>query len=161
MRYAKLIYVENIDQSNEKDIPFGLACVYTDQRGTPVKIRITTIFKDSPKFDAVEKCRKLILGKTYSIYALGDIVVYYEIIPNYEYEHIYNEHNPPPKIDSKPRRYFTGYIRNTPCLKGVLYQDGNVQVLWASNKGWTGEQFMSIAYMFNYLPGINRIEIED
>ena len=31
---------------------------------------------------------------------------------------------------------------------GVLYDDGNVQVLWRKSLGWTGEQYHSIAQMF-------------
>ena len=36
---------------------------------------------------------------------------------------------------------------------GVLYDDGNVQVLWRKSLGWTGEQFHSIAQMFGVESG--------
>ena len=48
----------------------------------------------------------------------------------------------------KRRRPFVveDYI-GTLLAMGVLYDDGNVQVLWRISLGWTGEQYHSIAQM--------------
>jgi len=61
----------------------------------------------------------------------------------------------------KRRREFVGYINRTPVVKGVLYDQGNVQVLWRSDIGWTGEQYQTIANVFGIMSGMNKLEIED
>ena len=70
-------------------------------------------------------------------------------------------------MDTKRRRKFVGYALNSkfPMLRfkrcwGVLYDEGNVQVLWRSDIGWTAEQYASIALVFDLVKGLNRIDIE-
>lgn len=68
-------------------------------------------------------------------------------------------------MDTKRRRRFVGYKRHPLiALKrcwGLLYDEGNVQVLWRSDIGWTAQQLDSIAKVFDLMPGLNRIDIEE
>ena len=45
--------------------------------------------------------------------------------------------------------------------RGVLYADGNIQVLWLSDRGWTGIQYASLSYAIGILPGATIIRLED
>ena len=65
------------------------------------------------------------------------------------------------KLDTKRRRQFVAYNNNTPVAKGVYYRDGNIQVLWRSDIGWTGEQYRCISYVFGIMRNVNRVELED
>ena len=66
-------------------------------------------------------------------------------------------------MDTKRRRKFVGYIQTceskSKACEGLLYDEGNVQVLWRSDIGWTAEQFDSVARVFDLLPGLNRVDI--
>lgn len=55
----------------------------------------------------------------------------------------------------KRRRNFILYDDyNYPKAKGLLYDEGNVQILWRSDIGWTAEQYSSIAIVLDLFPGI-------
>lgn len=43
---------------------------------------------------------------------------------------------------------------------GVLYSEGNVQVLWRKDIGWTAEQYANLSQVFGILPGAHTIELE-
>lgn len=58
-------------------------------------------------------------------------------------------------MDAKRRRQFQ--LEDTQGKKlatGVLYNEGNVQVLWRADIGWTGEQYSSITPLLDLMPGI-------
>ena len=67
-------------------------------------------------------------------------------------------------MNEKRRRRFVGYQRHArmPVKRcwGVLYDEGNVQILWRSDIGWTAEQYASIASAFGLVKGLDRIDIE-
>ena len=65
------------------------------------------------------------------------------------------------KPDTKRRRQFIAYNNNTPVVRGVYYRDGNIQVLWRSDIGWTGEQYQNIAYVFGLMGNVTRVELVD
>lgn len=44
---------------------------------------------------------------------------------------------------------------------GVLYDEGNVQILWRSDCGWTGEQYTSIHLVLDLVPGISVLRFEE
>ena len=55
----------------------------------------------------------------------------------------------------KRRRKFVLYDRyNYPKARGLLYDEGNVQILWRSDIGWTAEQYSSIAIVLDLIPDI-------
>ena len=45
--------------------------------------------------------------------------------------------------------------------EGVLYDEGNVQVLWRVDVGWTAEQYASIRQIIGLMPKSKRLVIED
>lgn len=61
----------------------------------------------------------------------------------------------------KRRRPFVGEDADGKLLAhGILYDDGNVQVLWRRSIGWTGEQYHSISQIFG-LDDIRGIRLVD
>ena len=60
------------------------------------------------------------------------------------------------------KRAFVGYIQSgdgkVKACSGVLYREGNVQVLWRMDIGYTAEQYASIEKVFGLLPGLNRVD---
>ena len=42
---------------------------------------------------------------------------------------------------------------------GVLYDEGNVQVLWRADRGWTAEQYASASLLFGLMPGIAALRV--
>ena len=44
--------------------------------------------------------------------------------------------------------------------RGVLYDEGNVQILWRVDIGWTAEQYASIATTLDLLPNIRRLTLK-
>ena len=64
----------------------------------------------------------------------------------------------PSKTDNKQRRYFSLNQRDKILAHGVLYRDGNVQILYRADCGWTGEQYQSIANVIGLMPGITRLQ---
>ena len=58
-------------------------------------------------------------------------------------------------MDTKRRRYF--HLENTDgerLVHGVLYDEGNVQVLWRADCGHTAEQYSSLTLVLGLIPGI-------
>lgn len=50
---------------------------------------------------------------------------------------------------------------NNKLAEGVLYDEGNVQVLWRVDIGWTAEQYSSVLYLLGLMPGVARLVIEN
>ena len=66
---------------------------------------------------------------------------------------------------NKRRRIFKIYRENNDGRKhlvahGVLYDEGNVQVLWRKDIGHTAEQYANIGQTFGLLEGSYLIEIQ-
>ena len=65
-------------------------------------------------------------------------------------------------MDTKRRRTFFLYDSyNNVKAKGVLYDEGNVQILWRSDIGWTGEQYSNISLVLDIRPGITQLKLQD
>lgn len=65
-------------------------------------------------------------------------------------------------MDAKRRRQFQ--LEDTQGKKlatGVLYNEGNVQVLWRADIGWTGEQYSSLTPLLDLMPGIAVLRLID
>lgn len=65
-------------------------------------------------------------------------------------------------MDAKRRRYF--HLENADGKKlvyGVLYDEGNVQVLWRADQGYTAEQYSSLTLVFGLMPDIVVLRFED
>lgn len=65
-------------------------------------------------------------------------------------------------MDTKRRRYF--HLENAEGEKlasGILYDEGNVQVLWRADCGYTAEQYASINLVLDLVPGITGLRLED
>ena len=64
-------------------------------------------------------------------------------------------------MNKKRRREFI--IRNSQTqevvAKGILYDEGNVQVLWRADIGWTAEQYANITQMFGMMENAYIIEV--
>ena len=63
--------------------------------------------------------------------------------------------------DHKRRVSWAAYIDDVVCARGVLYDEGNIQVIWRSDIGWTGQQYASISYVIGLMPGINGLKWGD
>lgn len=58
-------------------------------------------------------------------------------------------------MDTKRRREFQLENKDgTKLATGVLYDEGNVQVLWRIDRGWTAEQYASINPLLDIMPGV-------
>ena len=65
-------------------------------------------------------------------------------------------------MDAKRRRQFQLEDANGKTLAtGVLYNEGNVQVLWRADIGWTAEQYSSITPLLDLMPGIAVLRLSD
>ena len=65
-------------------------------------------------------------------------------------------------MDTKRRRKFFLYDEyNNPKAMGVLYNEGNVQILWRSDIGWTGEQYNSIRLVLDIREGITQLKFRN
>jgi len=65
-------------------------------------------------------------------------------------------------MDAKRRRYF--HLENAEGKKlayGVLYDEGNVQVLWRTDQGYMAEQYSSLALVLGLMPDIVALRFED
>lgn len=65
-------------------------------------------------------------------------------------------------MDTKRRRLFQ--LENTDGKKlaqGVLYDEGNVQVLWRIDRGYTAEQYASLNLVLDLMPGVTVLRLED
>ena len=64
-------------------------------------------------------------------------------------------------MDAKRRRYF--HLENADGKRlayGVLYDEGNVQILWRDDCGHTAEQYASINLVLDLVPGISVLRLE-
>jgi hypothetical protein len=65
-------------------------------------------------------------------------------------------------VDTKRRRKFFLYDQyNYPKAMGLLYNEGNVQILWRSDIGWTGEQYNDIRLVLDIREGITQLKFQD
>ena len=56
----------------------------------------------------------------------------------------------------KRRREFVLETRTGKTVaKGVLYNEGNVQVLWRVDKGYTAEQYACVSLVLDLMPDIS------
>lgn len=65
-------------------------------------------------------------------------------------------------MDAKRRRHF--HLENTNGKKfayGILYDEGNVQILWRDDCGHTAEQYASINLVLDLVPGVTVLRLED
>ena len=64
--------------------------------------------------------------------------------------------------NEKKRRPFS--LRNkygVMVATGVVYDQGNVQVLWRKDLGWGGEQYQTTANILNLMPDVASFHWED
>lgn len=64
-------------------------------------------------------------------------------------------------MDTKRRRYF--HLEDAEGKRlayGVLYDEGNVQLLWRDDCGHTAEQYASINLVLDLVPGITVLRFE-
>lgn len=64
-------------------------------------------------------------------------------------------------MDTKRRRYFQ--LENADGKRladGILYDEGNVQILWRDDCGYTAEQYASINLVLDLVPGITVLRLE-
>ncbi len=65
-------------------------------------------------------------------------------------------------MDGKRRRTFQLESASGEKLaSGVLYDEGNVQVLWRSDIGYTAEQYSSLSLVLNLMPGIAVLRLSE
>lgn len=65
-------------------------------------------------------------------------------------------------MDTKRRRFFHLEDANGKELaNGILYDEGNVQVLWRIDRGYTAEQYASVNLVLDLIPGITVLRLED
>ena len=65
-------------------------------------------------------------------------------------------------MNTKRRRLF--HLENADgkeLAHGVLYDEGNVQVLWRIDCGYTAEQYASLNLVLDLMPGITVLRLED
>ena len=64
-------------------------------------------------------------------------------------------------MDAKRRRYFQ--LENADGKRlaaGILYDEGNVQILWRDDRGHTAEQYASINLVLDLVPGVTVLRLE-
>ena len=65
-------------------------------------------------------------------------------------------------MDTKRRRLFQLEDADGKKLAhGVLYDEGNVQVLWRIDCGYTAEQYASLNLVLDLIPGVTALRLED
>ena len=65
-------------------------------------------------------------------------------------------------MDTKRRRFFhLEDAEGTELANGILYDEGNVQVLWRIDQGYTAEQYASINLVLDLIPGVTVLRLED
>lgn len=65
-------------------------------------------------------------------------------------------------MDTKRRRYF--HLENTDGERlayGVLYDEGNVQLLWRADCGYTAEQYSSLTLVLGLMKDVAVLRFED
>ena len=64
--------------------------------------------------------------------------------------------------NQKNRRPFTlKDSHGITIASGVVYDQGNVQVLWREDLGWGGEQYQTTANILNLMPNVASFHWED
>ncbi len=64
-------------------------------------------------------------------------------------------------MDTKRRRFF--HLENADGKKlanGILYDEGNVQVLWRIDRGYTAEQYASVSLVLGLIPEVTVLRLE-
>ena len=65
-------------------------------------------------------------------------------------------------MDTKRRRYFQLEDADGNTLaNGVLYDEGNVQVLWRIDCGYTAEQYASLNLILDLMPGVTALRLRN
>lgn len=65
-------------------------------------------------------------------------------------------------MDAKRRRYF--HLENADgerLVYAVLYDEGNVQVLWRADRGYTAEQYSSLTLVLGLVKDIAVLRFEE
>ena len=65
-------------------------------------------------------------------------------------------------MDTKRRRFF--HLENADGKKlanGILYDEGNVQVLWRIDRGYTAEQYASVSLVLDLIPEVTVLRLEN
>ena len=64
-------------------------------------------------------------------------------------------------MDTKRRRYFQlENVDGKRLASGILYDEGNVQILWRDDCGHTAEQYASINLVLDLVPGVTVLRLE-
>ena len=65
-------------------------------------------------------------------------------------------------MDVKRRRSFQlEDVNGNKLASGLIYDEGNVQVLWRVDFGYTAEQYSSLHLIIDLIPGIVVLRMED
>lgn len=65
-------------------------------------------------------------------------------------------------MDTKRRRSFQlEDDKGNKLATGVIYDEGNVQVLWRVDCGYTAEQYSSLNPVLDLIPGITVLRLQD
>ena len=63
-------------------------------------------------------------------------------------------------MNTKRRREFQLRDKNGNMLaRGILYDEGNCQVLWRKDTGWTAEQYATLNPMIDLMPNVTTIKL--
>jgi len=63
-------------------------------------------------------------------------------------------------MDTKRRRCFQlEDDKGNKLASGIIYDEGNVQVMWRKDIGWTAEQYSSINPVLDLMPGVVLIRL--
>lgn len=65
-------------------------------------------------------------------------------------------------MDTKRRRFF--HLEDADgkeLANGILYDEGNVQVLWRIDRGYTAEQYASVSLILDLIPGITVLRLKE
>ncbi|MDE0635560.1 hypothetical protein C6501_15855 [Candidatus Poribacteria bacterium] len=65
-------------------------------------------------------------------------------------------------MDTKRRRSFQlEDAKGNKLATGVIYDEGNVQVLWRIDCGYTAEQYASLNPVLDLMPGVAVLRLQD
>lgn len=65
-------------------------------------------------------------------------------------------------MDTKRRRLFQlEDVEGNILASGVIYDEGNVQVTWRKDCGYTAEQYASINPVLDLMPGVVVLRLQD
>ena len=65
-------------------------------------------------------------------------------------------------MDEKRRRIFQlEDDKGNKLANGVIYDEGNVQVLWRVDRGYTAEQYASLNPLLDLMPGVVVLRLID